>query len=188
MPSFEVGTRVLPCNAAPSGGSDGPGKGFLDAKSVLRVPRFKREREASIPKKSVSGGHFGKNPSIQSIQLFPLNAKFLEVTDKSPQGPRHSFPAVWPLKAAPKNWAFVQGLLWFWGLGAPRLSRLDLPGLVRPKLLLLSRRLIFTCFDTRLCALGSSRGFCSPERLRYRDIPRKHQEPAGQVQFCCREI
>ena len=33
---LEVGTRVLPCNAAPSGGSDGPGKGFLDAKSVLK--------------------------------------------------------------------------------------------------------------------------------------------------------
>ena len=50
--------------------------------------RGSKGRGASIPRESVSGGHFGENPSIQ---LFPLNAKFLEVTDKSPQGPRHSF-------------------------------------------------------------------------------------------------
>ena len=77
---LEVGTRVLPSNAGPSGSSEGS--------------------EGQKGEENGSGGHFGENPSIQ---LFPLNAKFLEVTDKSPQGPRHSFPAVWPLKAAPKN-------------------------------------------------------------------------------------
>ena len=68
-------TRVLPCNAAP---------GHLAARMALArtfsMPKVssqfrgsKGKREASIPRESVSGGHFGKNPSIQ---LFPLNAKF----------------------------------------------------------------------------------------------------------------